>query len=197
MKTCCLLILVVSMMLLPVVNLTTPVIAVNDIPKFEIFFTDNTIKNHVLIESIDDSTSRIQLTRSRNDSILSSRFMIVTHDIYQLQIGDVDRDNRIELYLGVIKTCDFDSVSRKRLFAYEIFDGSIQAKWLGTYLGFDLQDFKVVGHNGFDYIYTVEKNENNSYYVGQYNWEGFGPKWITYLGEGLSHEEAKAVFDGL
>ncbi|MES2733741.1 MAG: FG-GAP repeat protein [Bacteroidota bacterium] len=115
----------------------------------------------------------------------------LNYPIYQLQHGDVNGDGIEDIAVGVIKTTRFDSIKRKRLFIFKLFDGYIRPLWLGSRVAQPLEDFRVIVQKPFTAIRTIEKERDGSYLMAEYRWRGFGLEFQQYLQRNTSLSEAK------
>lgn len=157
-------------------------------------FSDGECRRIADLADLGPFGTRLRVRTYRSGIQVSSHAILLKGDIYQLQVGDIDGDGSQDLGLGTAVAAPFDPVRRKRVFLYRIDQGCIRPLWLGTYLGMDLQDFRMVEGQGTCAIRTLETDGDGLYYVGRYLWAGFGPRWSSYLGEGMDRHEALRLF---
>ncbi|MCB2199571.1 hypothetical protein KQI63_09215 [bacterium] len=130
------------------------------------------------LDSLDQSLYQIHIQSDAGDAS-PPRVLTLPYPVYRLEAGDLDRDGSLDLFVGVFKSCRFDSVARRRLFIYTLERGWLRSKWLGTYLANDLLDFYVEEYPESTRVHTLEMKEDQ-YYTGTYAWGSFGPELVTY-----------------
>lgn len=158
-------------------------------------FEDGANKILVLLESIDADINRIVVLTTYNNKIVNARAAILPWPIYQFQRGDIDDDDIADLFVGVIKACPYDPVVRRRLFVYEVIDGDLRAKWLGTHVSYHLKDFRTIAIDNKTYIRTIEQDESGIYHIVTYAWAAFGPRLINNQEGGNNHEDAYRIYN--
>jgi len=163
----------------------------------DISYSENGINHHLTVEYVEGYGNRIILDRYKQKDQISSEQLWLDYDIYQLKIGDVDNNGSVDVCVGVIKSCQYDSRCQKRLFVFENRDGCLTPLWLGTYLAFTLDDFKIYEDNGLSYIATIERDEDYNFLVVQYGWGDFGPVCKSFLLEKANYHEAEKLFKSL
>lgn len=146
------------------------------------------------LSRVEPFGTRLSVRTYRAGALVSSHAILLRGDIYQFQVGDIDGDGSRDLCLGVDIVAPYDPVKRKRLFLYRIDEGYIRPLWLGTHVGMELQDFRIIEGDGKSVIRTLETDEEGLFYVGRYRWAGFGPGWLSYPGERLKRHEALRTF---
>jgi hypothetical protein len=114
--------------------------------------------------------------------------------VYRIDTGDINRDGRTDILLGVIKQTRFDPALKRRLFTLQIDNGQIRPLWLGSRVYRTLVDFCTMYKSGKVYVKTLEKDKNQLYCIGIYEWENFGLTLIQYNYEGLTIAVAQKLF---
>lgn len=103
------------------------------------------------------------------------------YEVFKVDTGDVNNDNSTDILVGVVKSTRFDSISRKRLFIFKLFEGYIRPLWLGSRVSQPLVDFKFYKAKTEGIIRTIEREKDQYYLVAEYHWIGFGLGFIHYL----------------
>ena len=94
------------------------------------------------VETVNDSLSWLIL---QTDST-SDRWQL-PYPVYQFQVGDVDGNGVDDAVVGVIKKTRFHRELGRRLFIFKNYRGHIRPLWMGSKLGGELVDFRVIkGH---------------------------------------------------
>ena len=137
---------------------------------------------------------RLTLTVSNSDEIISEHSSFLPYPVYRFAVGDIDDDGVDEMFLGVIKSTRSDPVVRKRFFSYTLDSGYIIPLWLGTSIGYELHDFKVIHIEGKAYIQSLEGDSEHGYSMGLYRWGSFGPDRIKYTKKEMTKNEAYKLF---
>lgn len=158
------------------------------------FQTDSS-QTQIQLESLNDNLNRIHILTIKNNKISNSRAALLPWPIYQFQMGDIDGDNVTDLFVGVIKSCKYDPVVRRRLFAYEVVDGDLRPKWLGTHTAYEIKEFRAVSIDGRTYIRALEKDESGIYHIMTYAWAAFGPRIKHNKEGGKDYDEAFKIFN--
>jgi len=117
---------------------------------------------------------------------------IFNYKPYQLDTGDINRDGRTEILVGLIKSTEFDPGEKKRLFILRIDEGQLRPLWLGSKVCQQLIDFKALS-NGV--VRTLEQTKKGNYAIGIYEWQGFGLTLIKYVSNEKPYDEAIAIFN--
>lgn len=139
---------------------------------------------------INDSLSIITAnTYSENAETIYSVWSL-KYPVFHFESGDINKDGKEDILVGVIKPTRFDSVRRKRIFIFKIFEGHIRPMWLGSKVSMPLEDFKMVNVQGENCIRTIEKEQNGNYLVAEYKCRGFGIEFIRYLERDISIQKA-------
>jgi len=100
---------------------------------------------------------------------------------YQFLFEDISNNGEKDILVGVVKKTRFDTIERKRVFVFKIFENEIRPLWLGSRLGMPIHDFEVKRINGENYLQAVEEEQSGKYAVTLYQWDQFGFKFIEYL----------------
>jgi hypothetical protein len=117
---------------------------------------------------------------------------IFNYKPYQLDTGDINRDGRTEILVGLIKSTEFDPGEKKRLFILRIDEGQLRPLWLGSKVCQQLIDFKALS-NGV--VRTLEQTKKGNYAIGIYEWQGFGLTLVKYVSNEKPYDEAIAIFN--
>lgn len=92
-----------------------------------------------------------------------------------LQLAELDGDELPEVAVGTFKTTRFDPVPRRRVFVYDWTGEALFAKWLGSRLGLELEEFAFApGGDGTSRLLSVESAGRDGLVLRQYRWAGFG-----------------------
>jgi hypothetical protein len=156
--------------------------------------TPSTGSIKVRLYEIRSSYYRLELSGTDSTGSLQNRHIEIPFPVYHFEMADMDNDGSDDILIGVIKSTKFDPEVRKRLFAYKIDRGYIRPLWLGSKVGQTLDNFKAIKRKRKTFIRTIERGGSNTYFVGEYEWEGFGLTWNKYLGERVSYEKALFLF---
>ena len=107
-------------------------------------------------------------------------------NIYDLQVGDVDRDGYDDVVLGLIQRSKLDVTEQRRLFIYGVDPArGFKPKWRGSGLSRPFHSFHLLPEDGGVDIVALEKNTLPEYkdfdWIGVYRWNGFGLRrvWET------------------
>jgi hypothetical protein len=117
---------------------------------------------------------------------------IFNYEPYQIDTGDINRDGRTEILVGLVKSTEFDPEEKKRLFILRIDEGQLRPLWLGSKVCQQLVDFKALS-NGV--VRTLEQTKEGNYAIGIYEWQGFGLTLIKYISNEKPYDEAIAIFN--
>jgi len=154
--------------------------------------TDNYFKGLVSLEGLNYSRG-YRISIISDDKSLSNE-LHVPYPIYRFETGDVNRDGKTDILLGVIKSTHFDLNEKRRLFVLRIDSGRLRPLWLGSRVCQELIDFNPIGHGGSTSIITLEQAFNKSFCNGLYEWDDFGLSLVKYEKEGLSYDLAHDYF---
>ena len=128
---------------------------------------------HVLVLTTDSTVSRWQLP----------------YPVYQFTTGDVDGDGSIDALVGVEKATRYYPMGR-RLFIFKNYKGHVRPLWLGSKLGGILQDFRFIDGR----VRSLETSTNGLYAVAEYEWAGFGLRFVRFLVPPTAREKAETIF---
>ena len=95
------------------------------------------------VETVNDSLSWLIL---QTDSTID-RWQL-PYPVYQFQVGDVDGNGVDDAVVGVIKKTRFHRELGRRLFIFKNYRGHIRPLWMGSKLGGELVDFRVIKGQG-------------------------------------------------
>mgnify|MGYP000849223793 CR=1 FL=1 len=95
-------------------------------------------------------------------------------NIWKLEVGDMEGDGEMELALGVYKKSPHHKVMAKRVFLYNIVDGSLKPKFRASRLSLPMDDFILydIDGDGRDEIVSIEIKDK-SYFIAAYHYENF------------------------
>jgi hypothetical protein len=114
------------------------------------------------------------------------------YPVFHFECADINEDGTTDILVGVIKKTRFDSICRKRIFIFKLFEGYVRPLWLGSRVSQPLEDFKVIHSKPQNLIRTIEREENGKYLVAEYKWKGFGLTFVKYT---IRHVDLqKAIF---
>lgn len=128
---------------------------------------------HVLVLTTDSTVSRWQLP----------------YPVYQFTTGDVDGDGSIDALVGVEKATRYYPMGR-RLFIFKNYKGHVRPLWMGSKLGGILQDFRFIDGR----VRSLETSTNGLYAVAEYEWAGFGLRFLQFLVPPTAREKAETIF---
>src|SRR5687767_8502918 len=74
----------------------------------------------------------------------SSDAVLFRYQAYHLDTGDINKDGRTDILLGLIKPTKFDPELNKRLFILRVDEGTIRPLWLGSKTCNNLQEFRTL-----------------------------------------------------
>lgn len=96
---------------------------------------------------------------------------------WKIDICNLDNDDDIDIFIGVYKATKYYKDIRNRPFFYSWNGKSLYKKWTGSFFTeLDLIDISFGYYMGtaWQQVAVLEKNKDNLYRVGLYNWTGFG-----------------------
>ena len=129
---------------------------------------------HALVLKTDSTVSRWKLP----------------YPVYRFCTGDVDGDGQTDALVGVEKATRYYPMGR-RLFIFKNYKGHVRPLWMGSKLGGILQDFRFA--NG--QVRSLETSTDGYYAVAEYEWCGFGLRFVRFLLKGADRQTAEAVFN--
>jgi len=115
------------------------------------------------------------------------------YEVFEMETGDVNRDGKTDICIGIIKPTPFDPVLKKRLFIFQIDRDYIRPLWLSSRLVNPLVEFKVLNNNKDCRIRTVEKRKKGLFCIREYRWESFGMSYLKVINDSLSVTEAHLI----
>lgn len=116
------------------------------------------------------------------------------YEVFQLETGDVNRDGKTDICIGIIKPTPFDPVLKKRLFLFQIDRGYIRPLWLSSRLVNPLEQFAIGKDSlGHCIIHTIENKGKEIYCTRSYQWGTFGLSYINTTHDSISYEKAEQV----
>jgi hypothetical protein len=92
----------------------------------------------------------------------------------EIQISDINNDGNSDILLGIIKKVHFDPTFKKRINIYSYQNHNLQPLWLGTKFIYNIECFNVKKLENFNYLYTLEVDNNGKRFQGIYEWNDFG-----------------------
>jgi hypothetical protein len=119
----------------------------------------------------------------------------LAYPIFHFECADINADGTTDILVGVIKKTRFDSICRKRIFIFKLFEGYVRPLWLGSRVSQPLEDFKVIYSKPMNFIRTIELEENGKYLVAAYKWKGFGLTFVKYYIRNVDLQKAIALFN--
>lgn len=136
------------------------------------------------LEQQNDTLYKLILT---TDSTVSK--WRLPYPVYQFCTGDVDGDGSTDALVGVEKATRYYAYGR-RLFIFKNYHGHVRPLWLGSKLGGILLDFRFT--NGL--IRSLETTTDHRYVVAEYEWGGFGMRFLRFLTNTTDREAADKIF---
>lgn len=136
------------------------------------------------LETRNDTLHLVVLT---TDSTIS-RWRL-PYPVYQFTTGDVDGDGSTDALVGVVKATRYYPMGR-RLFIFKNYKGHVRPLWMGSKLGGALQDFRFTDGR----VRSLEASANGLYAVAEYEWAGFGLRFVRFLVPPTAREKAETIF---
>ena len=126
------------------------------------------------------------------DSITGGSDRIYTpYEVFEMETGDVNRDGKTDICIGIIKPTPFDPVLKKRLFIFQLDRDYIRPLWLSSRLVNPLEEFLVCNDKDDCTIRAIERHNKGQYCIHEYRWESFGMSFIKTLNDSLSYSRAQ------
>lgn len=123
--------------------------------------------------------------------------VFIKYDVYAMQSGDINNDGKMDICIGVITPKimykNAEESIQKTLFVLEIDDGNIRPLMPQALFDKPLENFKIFCRNEKSIIRTIEKEKNNTFSVGEYEWNHAKLKLLSYKGTNLDMEKAKFI----
>jgi len=113
------------------------------------------------------------------------------YEVFEMETGDVNRDGKTDICIGIIKPTPFDPVLKKRLFIFQIDSDYIRPLWLSSRLVNPLEEFSVCNIKGDCTIRAMERQNKGLYCIHEYRWESFGMSYMRTLNDSLSFSRAQ------
>ncbi|WP_018345183.1 hypothetical protein [Cytophaga aurantiaca] len=114
------------------------------------------------------------------------------YDVFQMETGDVNRDGKTDICLGIIKPTPFDSILKKRLFIFQIDRAYIRPLWLSSRLVNPLEEFSVKKDSLQEIIIrTIERTSPETFCTRSYKWGSFGMMYLSTEQDSINYENAK------
>jgi len=158
-----------------------------------IHIRDAFFNGKVTVERIDKLNKyRISIFDSKTGNIDR---IYTPYEVFEMETGDVNRDGKTDICIGIIKPTPFDPILKKRLFIFQIDRDYIRPLWLSSRLVNPLVEFKVLNNNKDCTIRTVEKRKKDLYCIREYRWESFGMSYQKVISDSLSVTEAHLILN--
>lgn len=95
-------------------------------------------------------------------------------ELSELQIADINNDDNSDILLGISKKVNFDPIIKKRINVFSYQNKNLQPLWLGTKFIYEINEFDIMKIDDYNYLTTIETDEENNSYQGIYKWDNFG-----------------------
>ncbi|GHT03043.1 hypothetical protein AGMMS49525_07480 [Bacteroidia bacterium] len=141
-------------------------------------FSVNETKIVLSLHLIQDTVFDIQAAVCKPNGDTTLDTWRLNCPVYRFDCADITGDDIPEIAVGVIKATRYDSIVRKRLFLFKLFDTCyVRPLWLGSKVSLPLMDFRLV--NGR--VRTIEQKGENAFVVAEYEYKTFGLEWRGYV----------------
>ncbi len=104
----------------------------------------------------------------------TSNTISIHGQLSEIQISDINNDGTSDILLGINKKVHFDPTLKKRINIYSYQNHNLQTLWLGTKFIYDIEKFDVKKIENFNYLITLEIDNNGNRFQGIYEWDDFG-----------------------
>jgi hypothetical protein len=119
--------------------------------------------------------------------------VFIKYTVYAMQSGDINNDGKVDICIGIITPKNTKEGIEKTLFVLEIDGGNIRPLMPQALFDKPLENFKIFCRNEKSIIRTIEKEKNNTFSVGEYEWNHAKLKLLSYKGTNLDMEKAKFI----
>jgi len=181
--------------LLTIFFLMTQCARINKTPYSKtINITDQYFVGTVTVDKVEKLNKyRISILNSKTGA---SDRIYTPYEIFDMQTGDVNRDGKADICIGIIKPTPFDSVLKKRLFIFQIDRDYIRPLWLSSRLVHPLEAFWVgKGSDDECVIRAIERQSSELYCINTYRWESFGMSFVEEKYKSLSLAQAQKLLN--
>ena len=156
----------------------------------EVRITDPFFDGFVTLEKME-SIQKYKLSIS-DPARKSIDHIYTPYAVFQMETGDVNRDGKTDICLGIIKPTPFDSVLKKRLFIFQIDRGYIRPLWLSSRLVNPLEEFSIETDSMQQTIIrTIERTGPEVFCTRSYKWGSFGMIYLSTEHDSINYENAK------
>jgi len=149
----------------------------------------------VALHRVSDTASYLSAHTFTDGKLVDSSRWELPFPVYHFEVGDVNGDGTDDIAVGVTKATRFDRNMGKRIFLFQLQDGSIIPLWLGSRVSQPLFDFRLLRVQERKNIRTIEKEQDGSYLVAEYEWYGFGLGFVRYVIREASLARAKKAIN--
>ena len=137
------------------------------------------------LETTNDSVHRLRLTDNGHEDVMKIPFRV-----YRFCAADINGDGKDEALVGVVKPTRFFKDNGRRIFILKNVEGRIRTLWMGSRIGTELLDFRVVG-NAVRCLFR----ERDRMAVADFRVARFGLRFDRYIVNNTTEREAKRVFN--
>lgn len=172
-----------------------------------LFIRSSTTPKKAFCIKVGNSSINVYLRKNKEDTstIVSSEYINkeehlisewkLNYPVFHFECADMNADGTEDILVGVVKATRYDSISRKRIFIFKLFEGYVRPLWLGSRVSQPLEDFKVIPSQPINLIRTIELEQNGKFLVAEYKWKGFGLTFVQYMVRDVDLTEAQKVFN--